>query len=40
MAAEAPDRARPVRLILVIGAVVAALAAGFLVRVLMSERRT
>ena len=37
MAAEAPDRARPVRLILIIGAVAGALAGGYLVRLLMSD---
>jgi hypothetical protein len=37
MAAEAPDRARPVSLILVIGALVGAVAGGYLVHVLMSD---
>ena len=37
MAAEAPDRARPVSLMLVIAALVGAVAAGYLVRVLMSD---
>jgi hypothetical protein len=37
MVAEAPDRARPVSLILVIGALAGALAGGYLVRVLMSD---
>jgi len=37
MASEAPDRARPVSLILVIGALAVAVAGGYLVRVLRSE---
>jgi len=37
MLAEAGDQARPVSLMLVIGAVVGALAGGYLVRVLMSD---
>ena len=38
MIAEAPDRARPVRWVFVVGVVGAALAGGYLVRVLMSEQ--
>jgi hypothetical protein len=38
MNAEVPDRARPVSLLLVIGAVAGALAGGYLVRLLMSEK--
>ena len=37
MAAEVPDHARPVSLMLVVGALVGALAGGYLVRVLMSD---
>lgn len=36
-AAESPDRARPVPFALVIGAIVGAVAAGYLVRRLMAE---
>jgi hypothetical protein len=38
MIAEAPDRTRPVSLVFVVGVVAAALAGGYLVRVLMSEQ--
>jgi hypothetical protein len=37
MDAEAPDRAQPVRLVFITGAVAAALAGGYLVRLLMSD---
>ena len=38
MIAEAPDRARPVRLMFLVGVVAAAIAGGYVVRVLMSDR--
>jgi hypothetical protein len=38
MAPEAPDRARPGQLLLAIGALAAAVAGGYVVRVLVSDR--